>query len=112
MRHVNGMMAHDVSQPMTRKLDGRVRFIVRREHIQQTPLAWWWEQADRLNGGRCPRCRGITVGVYIPPSRATEGECGVAEHCRCGWEELIIAGRAGVPYPPGGTRRPLEGART
>src|SRR3990167_39430 len=64
--------------------------------VHLRPVAWWQAQAAKVTGGRCLKCRGVTDGVYVPPTREAELECAVAEHCRtCGWETGLVRGRAG-----------------
>ena len=81
------------------------------------PVAWWQAQAAKVTGGRCLKCRGVTDGVYVPPTRETELECAVAEHCRtCGWETVLVRGRAGEveavhARPEGVLKRVGVGAR-
>ena len=71
-----------------------------RRVIQPKPrsYSWWDAQAHALAGGTCPKCKGLTFGQYVPPTRATVNECAVIEHCRiCGWERVVLQGRSGVP---------------
>lgn len=61
-------------------------------------FAWWDAQSRKLDGGTCPKCQGLTIGQYVPPTKHTVNECCVVEHCRiCGWEQVVIKGRSGVP---------------
>jgi hypothetical protein len=76
----------------------KMRFTQREARPAPRPYFWWHEQARVLDGGTCPKCRGLTMGQYIPATRATESECAVIEKCRiCGWERVVIKGRNGVP---------------
>lgn len=55
---------------------------------------WWQAQALKVGGGKCLKCRGLTKGVYVPPSTETEFECAVMESCRlCGWDTVVVTGR-------------------
>ncbi|HSE45003.1 MAG TPA: hypothetical protein VLA89_06710 [Gemmatimonadales bacterium] len=63
------------------------------------PFEWWVAQSRLVHGGVCAKCRGVTTGQYIPPSRGTMNECAVVENCQtCGWEHVHLTGMSGVPY--------------
>lgn len=60
--------------------------------------AWWVDRACQYDQQVCPKCEGLTQGLYVAPSDLL-GECGVIESCRyCGWERVHISGRHGRPY--------------
>jgi uncharacterized OB-fold protein len=81
--------------------DKRVKFRViggRGRQKEPRGYEWWDTEAKKLNGGKCSKCGGLLMGMYIPPSRETMNECAVVEHCRiCGSERVAISGRNGVP---------------
>ena len=98
------------------RLDRLDRLVGGRGPAPAQPLPWWLAQALQLDGGECPKCSGVTRGVYVPPTTATLNECAVVEHCPlCGWEHPVLCGAAGVPFtdplPPRGAKAPIGRAK-
>ena len=93
----------------------RTKVIVLKEVVTPPkPLSWWVAQTMGVMEW-CGKCQEPVEGVYVPPTRETANECAVVAHCRCGWERLVLAGMAGVPYedqPRGTLETPRRRANT
>jgi len=63
------------------------------------PVEWWEAMSRTIGGQGCPKCGGLTRGDYDPPSRESEFECCVIEHCnQCGWSPIHVTGYHRILY--------------
>ena len=92
--------SHDIQRRETYRVmrDKRVKVVILREIVTPPqPVTWWVAQAMGVMEW-CGKCQEPAEGIYVPPTRETMNECAVVAHCRCGWERVVLAGMAGVPY--------------